>query len=195
MNEVGCQRAIQKLIEDNKGILTYGHYHQGSYRAIEEITLSVLTPPREYYHVKIQVGEVSESSFGPRPGNEAKPRRRPVYNCVVHVVDAALPSGIQGAEQYELMHTDFTNMLDGMTALICGSYWQAGGSYGAQFMNTPLCLTDPVTGAEYSLVRDQANDRLVRKQNLHHTWVDPDSEVWTPLLYSTLTFRLEQRIV
>lgn len=194
MNQVGCQRAIQKLIQDYSSVLTYGHYHGGTYRTIQEITLSILTPPREYYHICVQAQGAMESSEL-APGNQAKPKRRPVYDCMVHVVDPALPSNTEGEEQYELAHIYFRNMCDGIAAMISGAYWHGGGAFASYFPSLPLCIEDPESDSVFSLVRGRNNDRGVRVQNMDHTWADPTTDVWTPIHYSQITFTLEEKLV
>jgi len=195
MNEVGAQRAIKKLIDDYKDVLVDGHYQQGTYRAINEITLSVLTPPRQYYHVKVQVRGAEDMSFVDR--NTAKPRRKPVYDCMIHVADPAKASGTYWAEQYELAHTHFRSMVEGIAALVAGSYWASpiNGTYYTYFQSLPICIEDPDTNSKFHIVRGGRSDRLIRVQNLDHTWQDPDNEVWTPLMYSTIQFSLEEQIV
>jgi len=194
MNEVGCQRAIQKLIQDYASVLTHGHCHGGTYREIKEVTLSVLTPPREYYHIKVQVQNVREASEI-SPGNQAKPIRKPVYDCMVHVVDPALPSNMEGEEQYELAHIYFRSMCDGIAAMIPGAYWHSGGAYASYFSSLPICIADPESDSKFSLVRGRQNDRGVRIQNMDHTWADPTNDVWTPIHYTQITFTLEEQLV
>lgn len=193
MNEIGCQRAIRQLVQNYQDVLVYGHYQRGAYRSIEEIVLSVLTPPKRYYHVKVQVTDVREVSFAGRPGNEAKPRRRAVYSCIVHLADAALPSGDVGEEQYLEAHTHFRSMVDGVAAMVSGSYWRSGGTYASYFEDLPICIEDPETSSKFSLVRGTADDRNVAVQNLDFEWPDVDNEVWTPMFYSRVNFKLEEQ--
>lgn len=194
MNTIGCQKAIKQLVDDYAGVLVYDHYQHGTYRAIEEVSISVLTPPRQYYHIKIQVQDVTDASFGGRATNIAKPKRHPLYNCMIHVVDAAIPSGTVGEEQYEEAHTDFRTMCEGIAAMITGSYWAGGGPYQTYFQSQPICLADPNSNSKFSLLRD-ANDRMVKIVNMDQTWADPTTDVWTPILYSQISFRLEEQIV
>ena len=194
MNEIGCQRAIRKLIQDYEDVLIDGHYHQGTYREIAEVVLAAITPPREYYHFKVQVTDAEETSFGRRPGNTAKPKRRAVYNCIVHMADLALPSGNLDEEQYLEQHIDFRSMVDGVAAMISGSYWRSGGTYAAYFEGLPICIEDPETDSKFNLVRGAADDRSVRVQNLDFEWRETTNDVWTPMFYSRCSFRLEEQI-
>ncbi len=192
MNEVGCQRAIQKLLQDYSGVLTYGHYHGGTYREIKEITLSALTPPREYYHIKIQVQGTTEASEI-SPGNQAKPDRRAVYSCMIQVVDPALPSNVAGEEQYELAHIYFRTMCDGIAAMIPGAEWKSGGVWSSYFADLPICIEDPESDSKFSLARARQGDRSVKVQNMDHTWADPNNDTWTPIHYSEISFTLVEQ--
>lgn len=191
MNEIGCQRAIQKLIQDYSSVLTYGHYQNGTYREIKEVTLSVLTPPVEYYHIKVQVQGVKEASENP-PGNQAKPGRRAIYNCMVHVVDPALPSNVSGDEQYEVAHTQFRTMCDGIAAMLAGSEWESCVAYQSYFTGLPICIPDPESDSKFSLIRGR-EDRSINVQNMDHTWAEPNTDVWTPIMYTQIGFTLEER--
>jgi hypothetical protein len=194
MNEIGCQRAIRQLIQNNEAVLVHGHYHQGTYREIGEIVLAAVSPPTEYYHYKIQITDAEETSFGRRPGNTAKPKRRAVYNCIIHMVDLALASGNLGEEQYLAQHIDFRSMVDGVTAMVSGSYWRSGGTYAAYFVGLPICIEDPESDSSFDLVRGAADDRSIRVQNLDFEWRDTNNDVWTPMFYSRCSFALEEQI-
>jgi hypothetical protein len=195
MNQVGAQRAIKNLIDLYSDVLVSGHYQRGTYRTIKDVIYSVLTPPRDYYHVGIQIRGVNEASF--QDTNTAKPKRVPVYDCMVRVVERALPSGDEGEEQYFEAHAHFRSMVEGMVSLIAGSYWATPivGSYHTYFEDLPICIQDPESNSEFSLVRGARSDRLVKVQNLDHTWFDPNNEVWTPLLISTIQFNLMEQMV
>lgn len=194
MNTIGCQRAIRRLIQDYQDVLVHGHYQLGTYRTIATIALSILTPPNKYYHLGVQVTEAEETSFGKRPGNEAKPNRKAVYKCIVHAADRAMPSGDVGEEQYLEAHTHFRSMCEGIAAMTSGSYWNSGGTYATYFEGLPICIEDPNTDSRFSLVRGNADDRLVRVQNLDLHWADVDNrEAWTPMFYSRIAFSLEER--
>lgn len=193
MNEVGAQRAIKNLIETYQDVLVDGHYQQGTYRSIEEVVLSVLTPPRLYYHVTVQVRGTEDMSFPAR--NIVNPQRNPLYDCMIHVVDVARASGTYMAEQYELAHTHFRSMTEGMVAMLAGSYWASpiNGTYYTYFESLPICLEDPDSNSKFKLIKGGRSDRLIRVQNLDQTWQDPSNEIWTPLFYSTIQFNLEER--
>lgn len=193
MNEVGVQRAIKKLISEYSDVLTEGHYLQGTYMDIKEFAFSAITPPKQYYHVKIQVIGVEDMSFPAR--NIVNPTRNPAYDCMVHVVSLARSSGISLEEPYLKIHTYFRSMVEGMVASISGSYWASpiNGTYYSYFEGFPVCIEDPDSDLTCKLVKSPRNDRLIRVQNLDSRWLDPDNEVWVPLLYSTIQFRLEER--
>lgn len=193
MNVVGCQRAIRQLLQDYSSVLTYGHDHGGTYRTIKEIAISLLTPPREFYHINVQVQAIQEVSEL-APGNEAKPGRRAVYNCMLKVVDPALPSNVEGEEQYELAHIYFRTMCDGIAAMIPGSYWHSGGIYASYFTSLPICIEDPGSDSKFSLVRSKQGDRSVRVQNMDHSWADTNEEEWTPIHYSEISFTLAEQL-
>lgn len=189
MNEVACQRAIQKLIQDYSDVLTYGHIHGGTQRVIQSVALSMFTRPSRYYHIVVQVQQVREASELP-PGNMAKPPRKAIYDCVVHVSDPALPSNVDGEEQYELAHTYFRTMCDGIAAMIPGAEWHSGGIYTSYFEGLPICIADPDSNSVFSLTRGRQGDRGVRVQNMDT--IDTDNEVWTPIHYSQISFSLEE---
>ena len=192
MNQVAAQRAIKKLIKDYASVLVSGIEHQGQAREIEDIVLSPMTAPRAYYHILVQVQRVDSSSADPI-GNQARPKRLAEYEIVIHVVDAAVPSGGAGAEPYVLMHTDFRNLCDGIAALVAGSYWPGGGTYNTYFQSLPLCIRDPDSGSKFILKRG-GRDRAIRISNLDQTWNDPDTNQWTPIFYSVIEFALQERV-
>lgn len=195
MNEVGCQRAIRKLIQDHQAVLVAEFQQAGQDRQIADIVLSALTAPRDYYHILVQARETRSTSFGGTVSNQAKPRRGVQYGCTVHVVDVAMPTSVIGDEPYEEVHTDFRNLVGGIAALICGSYWAGSATYGTYFESLPLCIEDPDSNSKFSMLRGKQRDREVRVQNLDHNWTDPNSDQWTGVLYSTLDFTLEEGIV
>jgi len=193
MNGVGCQRAIRRLILDYADVLVAEIEQQGRRREIADVVLSPLTAPRDYYHILVQIRGVRSTSFGGAATNQAKPRRGAQYSCTVHVVDVALPAGAE--EPYEEVHTDFRNLVDGLEALFCGSYWPGSATYGTYFAGLPLCIADPESDSEFSMLRGKTRDREVRVQNMDHNWTEPNSDQWTGILYSTLDFTLEEAII
>lgn len=195
MNEVGCQRAIRKLIQDNEDVLCSEMIQFGQQREIKDVVLSVMTPPVEYYYILVQVLRKIGTNFGGAPGNQAKPHRRAEYNCAVHVLDVAVASGEAGEEQYEMAHTDHRILCDRIEALVCGTYFPAGGTYATYFGGYPICIPDPDSNSEYKLKRGRTSDRVVNVQNQDTTWTDPNSDQYTPIFYSTLTFTMEEEWV
>lgn len=189
MNEVACQRAIRKLIRDNQDVLVSGMVQQGEQRAINDIVLSVATPPTGYYYILIQVTQKTGSSFD-GSAQQSKPHRKAEYNCALHVVDPAIPSGDVGEEQYEVAHTYHRSLCDRIEALICGSYFPGGGAYATYFVGYPACIPDPDSNSVFKLMRARSNDRSVRVVNMDTNWTEPGSDTYTPIFYSTMSFTM-----
>lgn len=190
MNQVGAQRAIRKLIQDYADILVSGFVHQGEQREIEDVVLSVMTAPRAFYFICVEAANARSQSFGGNAGTEGKPQRVGLYELSVHVVDAALSSGDENEEPYELMHSDFRTLCDRIEAMVCGD--EMSGTYAAYFTCLPLCIPDPESTSEYRLLRQRGTDRSVRVLNLDTEWQDPNTQQWTPIFYSQIQFSLEE---
>ncbi|NIR26609.1 MAG: hypothetical protein GWN77_06545 [Gammaproteobacteria bacterium] len=189
MNDVGCQRAVKQLIEGYSSVLTSGFTHQGQVRSIKDIVLSPMTAPRDFYFVYIGITNATTQSFGGNPGNEGKPHRAGKYQCEVHIVDVAIPQG-SDVEPYELMHVDFRELGNRFEAMLTGSYHAGLGTYASYFESLPICLEDTQTDSKFTLERGRGPDRQVVKENLDHTWYDPDNDTYTPLFYSIIRFNL-----
>lgn len=191
MNEIGCQRAIKKLINDNSTVLVDGLVEFGQQRRIKDIVMSVMTAPRDYYFVLVQVNQKTGSSNFTASANENKPHRKIEYTCSLHVVDVAVQSGLQGEEPYELVHEHHRVLCDRIEALICGSYYPGGGTYATYFVDYPTCIPDPESDSAFRLMRSRGNaDRSVRIQNMDTMWKDPSADQPTPIFYSVLNFSM-----
>lgn len=189
MNQNGARRAIVKLLDDYKSILTNGFVHQGVSRSIDHIFKSVMTAPQTFYYVLVQVDDSLTRSYD-RNTREAKPHRSGLYGITIHVTDIATVES-DDYEPYEIIDEDFRELCDRIECMLLGTYHAGLGAYGTYFASLPVCIQDPETESKFRLPRG-SSDRQVRVINLDHTWEDPNTDQYVPLLYSQIKFQLEE---
>ena len=170
MNQDGCQRAIKKLIEDNRFALVDGFYHQGTYREISDIVFTPLAPPRAYYFIVVLVDTATE---GTEPASRNMlGRQRNTYACSVHIVDAAITEQ-RDTVPYETMSLDFRAFCDRLVGLL----------------RSTNCFTPPSPDmSEFRLLHPE---RSVQVRSRDTQW--SSAEVgFLSIFFATLSFTLEE---
>lgn len=170
MNEVAALNSIKSLINTNKATLVDGLVHQGEQREIEQITISTLTPPNEYYFISIYTDRDEDTN---REGFGRTTRLAPTttnYSMIIELVDyAVIVAGEE--EQYETMDSDFKKLCDRVVKLLRAS--------------AEITYTDAQSN---NFIFRLDNTRSVIKENLTDVWTE--AEGYASMLYCRISFNL-----
>jgi len=175
MNQRACLLAMRELMSANEDTLIDGFNHQGQPRKLNTVAVTPLSAPNDYYFVMAQVRKVTSMSF-PGSGNVARPVEKCFYDCTIHIADAA--SATYGEEAaFEDVALDFRILSDRIVALLRGVSFSA---------------PSPDDGPTFKLPTQRGGDREVTVVNMDHNWSDVSEEIVVPILYSTISFQLEE---